>query len=180
MDLTEGNALVVRYRRMEFIIIEDDGKEQTIPIDNGGTFQIESPCHRAEIRFPEEQRAFALGTRLLLAPPDAKYIFWTLNRCAIELKSSIIARLRELGFPSTSDSPQLTPLSNTTQKYLKFPAACLAWAIKAVARPLIRGFVLGRKLLISTGPLSQALGANLSARKQKDRWKNSLGCSALC
>jgi len=54
MDLTEGNALVVRYRRMEFIIIEDDGKEQTVPIDNGGMFQIESPCHRAEIRFPEE------------------------------------------------------------------------------------------------------------------------------
>ena len=59
MDLTEGNALVVRYRRMEFIIIEDDGKEQTVPIDNGGTFQIESPCHRAETRFPEEQRVRA-------------------------------------------------------------------------------------------------------------------------
>ena len=94
---------------MEFIIIEDDGKEQTIPIDNGGPFQIESLGHRAEIRFPKEQRAFALGTRLLLAPPDAMYIFWTLNRCAIELKSSIIAKLRELGFPINIRQPSVDP-----------------------------------------------------------------------
>ncbi len=99
MDLTEGNALVVRYRRMEFIIIEDNGREQTIPVDTGGTFQIESPCRRAEIPFPEEQRAFGLGARLLLEPSDVKYIFWTLNRCVIELKSSIVAKLREMGFP---------------------------------------------------------------------------------
>jgi hypothetical protein len=94
---------------MEFIIIEDDGKEQTIPTYNGGTFQIESPCHRAEIRFPVEQRAFALGTRLLLAPPDAKYIFWTLNRYVIELKLSIISRLRELGFPIDIRQPAVDP-----------------------------------------------------------------------
>ena len=121
MDLTEGNALVVRYRRMEFIIIEDDGKEQTIPVDTGGTFQIESPCHRAEIRFPEEQRPFALGTRLLLAPSDAKYIFWTLNRCAIELKSSIIAKLREMGFPINIRQPAVDPAISAFQSSCPCP-----------------------------------------------------------
>lgn len=102
MDLTEGNALVVRYRRMEFILIEDSGREQTIPVDTGGTFRLDSPCRRAEIRFAEEQRRFALGARLLLEPSDVKYIFWTLNRCGIELKSSITAKLREMGFPIKS------------------------------------------------------------------------------
>jgi hypothetical protein len=75
MDLSEGNALVVQYRRMEFIIIDDSGREQTIPVGTGGTFQIESPCHRAEIRFPEERLPFGLGARLLLEPSDVKYIF---------------------------------------------------------------------------------------------------------
>lgn len=98
MDLTEGNALAVRYRRIEFVIIEDNGREQIIPVDTGGTFQIESPCHRAEIRFEEEQRQFPLGARLLLEPSELKHIFWTLNRCGVELKSSMIAKLREMGF----------------------------------------------------------------------------------
>jgi hypothetical protein len=105
MDLTEGNALVVRYRRMEFVLIEDNGREEIVPVDAGGTFQLKSPCHRAEIRFEEEQRRFVLGTRLLLEPSDVKYIFWTLNRCGLELKSSIVARLREMGFPVNNRDP---------------------------------------------------------------------------
>jgi hypothetical protein len=98
-DRTEEAALVVRYARPEFVLIEENGKEQVLPVETGGTFQTESPVRQAALRPKEEARRFALGTRLLLEPSDVKYIFWTLNKCVAELKSRVIAKLQEMGVP---------------------------------------------------------------------------------
>jgi hypothetical protein len=100
-DCTEERALVVRYRRMEFVAIEENGSEQILPFDSGGTFQTGS-AFRVALRYKEEECRFALGARLLLEPSDVKHIFWTLNQCGLELKSSIIAKLQQMGVPFKS------------------------------------------------------------------------------
>jgi hypothetical protein len=104
-DCTEERALVVRYRRMEFVAIEENGSEQILPVDSGGTFQTGS-AFRVALRYKKEECRFALGARLLLEPSDIKHIFWTLNQCGLELKSSIPSpSSSRCEFPSRAETP---------------------------------------------------------------------------
>lgn len=110
-DCTEERVLVVRYRRMEFVAVEENGSEQVLPVDSGGTFQTGS-AFRVALRYKEEECRFPLGARLLLEPSDVKHIFWTLNQCGLELKSGISAKLQQMGVPFKSRDASIdTPVS---------------------------------------------------------------------
>ena len=100
-DCTEDRALVVHYRRMEFVAIEENGREQILPVDSGGTFETKS-AFRVALRYKEEECRFALRARLLLEPSDVKHIFWTLNQRGLELKSNIVSKLQQMGLPFKS------------------------------------------------------------------------------
>jgi hypothetical protein len=108
-DCTERGGLVVRFVRPEFVLMEDNGNEHVLPVEAGGSFRTESPARRGQIRPQEETRRFTLGARLLLDPLDVKYVFWTLDRCALELKSSTVAKVEEMGFPVKAKKPDNNP-----------------------------------------------------------------------